>query len=194
VNFSRLLNDTVSILKPDGATSPTLKAAISKNQITLENVFLIEPGDLVVRTMSNGGTETFRVIDPGFKEKFHAIPAHYQMQVEKLGLPEAKAAVKSITYNIHGNNARVNLHSVDASTNVVQADTRHSVHIAAIRAGVQSTALSDTEKGDAQDIINAIEQGIQSGVAKKAVVRALLQALPELPATQSSLAAIKELY
>ena len=58
--------------------------------------------------MSNGAEETFLVIDPNFHEELFGMQAHYQMKVKKLGLPEAKKAIQNITYNISGNNARVN--------------------------------------------------------------------------------------
>ena len=65
----------------------------------MQSDVLIEPRDIIQRIMSNGGRETFKVIDPGFHESFHNIPAHYQMKVQKLGIPEADKAIQSVIYN-----------------------------------------------------------------------------------------------
>jgi hypothetical protein len=103
MNFQSLLTDSVVLLKKNGITFNEIMASVQKNKIFIHRSdLLIEPGDLIQRKMSNGGEEIFEVIDPGFHEKFHGIPAGYQMDVRKLGLPEAEKAVQSITYNISG--------------------------------------------------------------------------------------------
>jgi hypothetical protein len=109
--------DRVTVVKLDGGRFADLPASVqSKKAFINRSDPLIEPGDLLIRKMSNGAEETFRVIDPGFHESFHGIPAGYQMTVEKFGLPEAKKAIQSITYNVTGKNARINHQSVDNST------------------------------------------------------------------------------
>ena len=107
--FADLMNDTIELLKTDGTKKTGLKASVQKSKIFMEaNGILVEPRDLIIRKMSTGGEETYRVIDPGFYEGIGGFNAHCQMEVHKLGLPEAKTAVQNITYNITGNNARVN--------------------------------------------------------------------------------------
>jgi hypothetical protein len=64
----------------------------------MQSDILIEIGDLIQRKMSNGGKEIYEVINPEFYEKTYSIPAHYQIKHKKLGVPEAKQAVQSITY------------------------------------------------------------------------------------------------
>jgi hypothetical protein len=118
--------------------------------------------------MSNGGEETFRVIDPGFHEAFHGIPAGYQMTVEKLGLPEAKRAVQSITYNVTGNNARINHHSVDNSSNVVAGNDAVQEKLAALRREVESLNLSVTDRQAAMDVVDAVDAQLRvSGSGKR---------------------------
>src|SRR5690554_5742652 len=113
-----MLNDKVILLKKNGDRVEGIKASVQAKKIFINRSdILIETGDLIQRNMSNGGEETYEVIDPGFHESFHGIEAHYQMTHRKLGLPEAKAAVQSITYHISGPNARVNNHSTDNSLN-----------------------------------------------------------------------------
>lgn len=118
--FNQLLRDRVSIVKADGTRTDDLPANVTSTSISIHRSEpLIEPGDLVIRKASNGAEETFRVIDPNFREAFHGIPARYEMKVQKLGIAEARNAVKSVTYNVTGSNARINHHSEDNSTNTV---------------------------------------------------------------------------
>lgn len=141
--FADMMNDTIDLLKSDGTKNTGLKASVQKNKIFMDaNGVLVEPQDLILRRMSNGAEKTYRVIDPGFHENFHGIKTHYQMEVHKLGLPEAKSAVQSITYNITGNNARINQNSIDNSTNVVQIDARTIQYIEALRKEIDGSSLS----------------------------------------------------
>jgi hypothetical protein len=151
---------------------------------------LIESGDLIQRRMSNGAEETYRVIDPGFYEAFGGIPANYQIEVQKLGIPEAKHAVQSITYNITGNNARINQNSVDNSTNVVNLDAHAMHHIAALRSEIDRLLLPDEEKAAAHEVISTVEEQLKSGKPNKSVVTALLSSLPQVANITSIIANI----
>ena len=181
-----MMNDTIDLLKSDGTKKTGLKASVQKNKIFMDaNGVLVEPQDLILRRMSNGAEETYRVIDPGFHENFHGIKAHYQMEVHKLGLPEAKSAVQSITYNITGNNARINQNSIDNSTNVVQIDARAIQYIEALRKEIDGSSLSASEKVEANEVIDEVDGSFRSGNPKKSVVTALLKSLPHVASVAS---------
>jgi hypothetical protein len=189
-----LMNDTVALLKKDGTKVTDLKASVQRNKICISaGKLLIEPEDLIQRTMSNGGEETYRVIDPGFYEAFHGIPANYQMVVQKLGIPEARQAVQSITYNITGNNARVNQNSVDNSTNVVQIDSAVLQNLEALRAEIARLQISEAERTAAVEVIDTVEEQFKSGQPKKSVVSALLSALPHVANVSSIVSCIVSL-
>jgi len=121
VPLSNLLKDKFYVLKSNGQKSHTLKVSVQRKGIYLMRAeILVEVNDLIQRVMSNGETDTFLIIDPGFHEGTgRSIPAHYQMKVKKLGLSEAEKAVLSITSNISDPNARVNKNATDYSNNVV---------------------------------------------------------------------------
>ena len=53
----------------------------------------IEPGDLVIRKLSSGSEETYRISDPGYYEGAEGIEANYQMHVHKLSPEDAASAV-----------------------------------------------------------------------------------------------------
>jgi len=177
--FRKLMNDNVELLKKDGSRTPELKASVQKSKIFMDaGKLLIEPGDLIIRKMSNGAEETYKVIDPGFYEKFGGIPANYQMDVEKLGLQDAKKAIQHITYNITGNNARVNQNSIDSSYNVVQIDNRILNHISELRQELAKLDIPDSERQSAYEIVDELDSQFQSGKPKKSIVSALLASLP----------------
>lgn len=189
--FADLMNDTIDLLKSDGTKKTGLKASVQKNKVFMDaNGVLVEPQDLIMRRMSNGAEETYRVIDPGFHESFHGIKAHYQMEVHKLGLPEAKSAVQSITYNITGNNARVNQNSIDNSTNLVQIDARAIQYVEALRKEIDGSSLSASEKAEANEVIDEVDGCFRSGNPKKSVVTALLKALPQVANVASIVSAL----
>lgn len=67
-----MMNDTVELLKSDGTKKTGLKASVQRTKVFMDaKGVLVEPEDLISRKMSNGAEETYRVIDPGFREDFH---------------------------------------------------------------------------------------------------------------------------
>nr|WP_205600824.1 hypothetical protein [Halomonas socia] len=178
MTFSDMLNDDVTLLKKNGDRVEGIKASVQGEMIFINRSdILIETGDLIQRNMSNGGEETYEVIDPGFHESFHGIEAHYQMTHRKLGLPEAKAAVQSITYHISGPNARVNNHSTDNSVNTVNINPDVAEHISMLRQEVKRL-LPNKEQKPALEVVDAIEGQFESSAPSKVVVKTLLGALP----------------
>ena len=179
MSFDDLLTDTVSLLKQNGEVVEGIKASVQKGKIFIQRSdLLIEQGDLLQRLMSNGAEETYRVIDPGFHEKFHSIPAGYQMDVHKLGLPEAKSAVQNITYNISGTNNRINQNSTDNSINIANINPDVQDHINALRDEIKNLNLPEEEANASYEVIDAVESQFKSDKPSKTVVKTLLSALP----------------
>lgn len=190
MSFSDFMTDTITVRKSNGEIIDNLKASVQSNQIFLDRSdILIEPNDLIERKMSNGGVETFDVIDPGFHEAFHGIDAHYQMKVKKLGLPEAKQRARSITYNITGHNARINHDSVDNSINSVHAAGELQEYLVALRQIIES--IEDVkQKKDAIEILGSVESQLALPKPSKTVVSVLLGALPHIASISSLTSAI----
>ncbi|WP_439845707.1 hypothetical protein [Aeromonas veronii] len=193
--FKSLMNDTIEIIKGDGTKHSGIRASVQKTKVHMDaDGLLVEPEDLIIRRMSNGAEETYRVIDPGFYEEWEGFPAHYQMDVQKLGIPEAKKAVQHITYNINGNNARVNQNSVDNSTNIVNVDTKAAEYIEELRKEISRSNLSASEKQDAIEIIGEVDEAFRSGSPKRSVVSALLKSLPQAANVATIVSAIIGLF
>lgn len=189
--FSSLLKDTVSLLKKNGEKIDGIKASVQSKKIFVQRSdILIETGDLIQRKMSNGGEETYEIIDPGFHERHVSIPAGYQMTYRKLGLPEAGQIVKNITYNISGSNSRVNNHSIDNSKNIVNFNQDVTDKISQLRSEIEKIIDNPEEKKEAIEIVDAIEGQFLSEKPSKKVVKALLASLP----AASSIASIGSFF
>lgn len=177
--FGSLERDHVTVIKQDGQRFESQPASVQKDRIYMNgSKLLIEPGDIIERVMSNGGKETYRVIDPGWHEGSSIIPSGYQMNVENLSVARPAPAMQSVTYNINGDNARVNNHSVDNSTNVVGGGDEVAKVLLSLREEIQSLGLSVGQRQDALDLVDAAEAQFASGSPKKGVLKAILDGLP----------------
>ncbi|WP_164469886.1 hypothetical protein [Aliarcobacter cryaerophilus] len=80
--FSMLLKDKLKLIKKNGEIIEQIQGSVQKNKIyIMRGDILIEKDDIIERFMSNGGIETFQVINPNFYEKHNSISAHYQLEV-----------------------------------------------------------------------------------------------------------------
>ena len=194
--FNRLMRDTITIVKRNsGVRFEGIKAAVQSEEISiLQSEPFIEPNDLILRSMSNGGEETFVVLDPGFHEGLGPIPAGYRARVRKMGLPEAQSAVQSITYNVTGSNARINNHSVDNSTNLVQDNSAEVARLLSeLRSAMNAASLSLADRNEALEIIDGVESQFTGEKPKRSVIRAMLNALPHAATVASTIGALVSL-
>lgn len=191
MSFTSMMTDTVELLKRDGTSVKGIKASVQKASITTFDVSaVIEPHDLLIRTASNGIQETYEVIDPVFHEKFHSIPANYQIQVRKLGVPEAKSEVQSITYNVTGAGSRVNHNSTDNSVNTIMLNSEVQGSLDTIREEIEKANLPAQQRDEALDVVQELKEQFDSGKPKKTIVSALLGALPSIATITKAVGAI----
>ena len=112
-----LLTDRVRLLKANGEIMEEIPASVQPPRVFIDDSsLLIEEGDRIERIASNGLRDMYVVEDPGFKETFGGIKAHYQIRVRKEGQPQRDKG--SYNVSVSGPNARVNIGSTDNSTNV----------------------------------------------------------------------------
>jgi hypothetical protein len=192
--FDALETDIVSLLKKaTGEIINNIKASVQANKIfTTGGHVLIESGDLIYRKMTNGGEETYQVIDPGFHEEFHGMPAGYQIKVKKLGLPEAETEKHNIVYNISftGNNNRFNKDSLDQSTNISKIQKKIDEHLESLRKEINQLKISAVDKQDLVELLEALEDQINSGKPKLGVVKTIIGTLSTRGAEIASIGAL----
>jgi hypothetical protein len=185
-----LMQDKVDLLKQDGTRVGGLQASVQKGKIFTFAKEVISPNDLLIRTTSNGAEETYEVVDPVFYEQSGGIAAHYQIQVRKLGVPEAKQHVQSITYNVSGNGARVNHNSVDNSVNSITIDSDIQGNLETIRQEIEKSALPPEQRDEALEVVKELKEQFESGKPKKTIVSALVGALPSIATISKAVGAI----
>lgn len=184
--------DKVDLIKQDGSTCKDIAATVAGSELIVikGGKQIIDVGDLISRSLSNGGNETYQVVDPRYYERTPgAAGPHYQLHVKKLGLPEAQAAIQQITYNVTGNNARVNVGSVDNSTNSVVVGN-FAEHIKTIRDELQKLEMPETDRADALEVVDAVELELAKSKPKRAVISTLLDALPKVATISGAVAKI----
>jgi|GEM_PF-399131 len=192
VMFEDLMRDTIEVLKENGDRSASIRASVQRDKITLMNPvkLVVDVGDLVIRKLSIGTEETYRVVNPEFHEGLHGIPPHYTLHVHKLGVPEAKRAVENVTYNISGHNTHINNNSVDQSTNISHSESEIARQLSELRAAVLESNISGQEKQEARELLDEVEIQLKSGRPKKSVIASLLKALPQVVSMTNAVASL----
>jgi hypothetical protein len=152
-----LLRDMVTIRTKDGKTYADVRASVQTGKIlTQRSDIPIQPGDEVVRRIPAGVDEVFVVDDPGFQAGFGGIPAFYDMRVHRADAPARAPRVGTVIYNLTGPNARFNINSVDASTNVVNQAPPELFE--ALRVAIKSRIPAGQEQQDLLASASDLEQ------------------------------------
>ncbi|MBY3026500.1 hypothetical protein GFM09_33730 [Rhizobium leguminosarum bv. viciae] len=173
MSFDDMMNDTVTLVKKDGTViKEGIKAQVSKGSIiTFDASLPIEPGDHFVRLQQSGLAEDYIVIDPGYMSGIGgraSIPSHFQSKVRRSDAPVAPPS--TIINNIHGPNARVNINSVDNSTNT--SITIQPLEVAALVEKIKPhlSALPEDTRTKMQVPIELLETEIRSGKPNTSVL------------------------
>lgn len=157
------LNDLVTLVKADGTVvKENIKAMVQPKTIFMDDETLpIEPGDHLLHKLPSGLVADYLVVDPGFfPENFTRMPAHFQTKVQRSssGNQPASTTIHNITNNytshVTGDNARVNINSVDNSSNYASAGEVSPI-FEQLKELLGSSDISDT---DGQNIRLSIEK------------------------------------
>ena len=166
-----MLNDIVTLVKKDGTVQKEgIKAQVSRGLIITSDANLpIEPGDHFIRIQPSGLAEDYIVIDPGFMSGGRGlIPPHFQSKVRRSDAPVA--APSTIINNLHGPNARVNVNSVDNSTNT--AISIQPLEVASLIEKIKPhlSSLPDDTRAQMHVPIELLETEIRSGKPNNSVL------------------------
>jgi hypothetical protein len=183
MSFGDMMKDQITLIKPNGERFESMRASVQGTKVFfMQAKPLIESGDEIVRIASNGGQDRMVVIDPGFHEAFHGIPAHYQMTVQKVGGYQAppQQQVVPVVYNFNGDNARVNHASIDNSINVVNREDASAKLIKELRELILNADIPQEQQEVAADALDVVEAQFESGKPKASIVTRMLDALPKI--------------
>lgn len=115
----RMMTEILSFLKADGTGQKDgIKGLVTgKKLMTFDTSLPVQPEDRFLRELPSGLVEEYIVEDPGYQAGVGgAIGPHFQATVRRSDT--AAAPAKTVINNIQGNNARVNINSVDNSQNL----------------------------------------------------------------------------
>jgi hypothetical protein len=161
MSFNSLMRDKVTLIKKSGNRIENIRASVQIDKIfTNDPAIPIEDGDVFERTLPTGIVERYDILDAGFMQGTEGTPPHYQSVVRKQTKIDPLAQPSQIIYNLTGPNARVNIQSIDSSTNVVE---------------VEPTELFGRIRA-------AIDQGVQDGE----LLKKLQEKVAELEKTQGT--------
>ena len=106
--FSEFERGTVYLVKKSGESSQQYKVSFnsSKGIATIYREIEVEEGDTLVRILPNQKEEFYTVLEVNYSQKFHDIPAHYQLQLRKDASLKS-SRLSSQTINIHGDNVQI---------------------------------------------------------------------------------------
>ena len=125
---NRLYRDLITIIGRDGTMRGELRAVVDKNRIITEDAsMLVEVGDTIERALPHGTKETLVAKEVQFHRGTgrRGIQDCYDITTERPGTqtPESRRADVSVFVS-ESPNSRVNLNSIDNSSNVVNMQAR----------------------------------------------------------------------
>jgi hypothetical protein len=122
MNLTDQCNEKVTIEKQDASRYEQVSAMVTDKMVLVPDVKIpIEPGDAILRELPSGIVERLTITEPGFHAQFHGIQPHYQVKYRREG--KKPAGTPGYIFHVSGENARVNIHSTDQSSNVVTQQT-----------------------------------------------------------------------
>ncbi len=120
MTFGNLMKDSIALVKKDGQKFYDIKASVQHEKIyTYDSSIPIEEGDVFERALPSGIIERYTILDAGFNEAIGQIEPHYQSLVKKQTKIDTPQQPNHVVYNLLGSNSRVNIHSVDVSSNTI---------------------------------------------------------------------------
>ena len=121
--FRQIMKDTVTLVKRDSRRFENIRASVQRDKIFIDDASIpVEEGDTYERKLPSNIVERYTVLDAGYYEGIAGIKAHYQSVVRKETKIEPQRQPTQVVYNLIGPNSRVNIQSVDTSTNLVEVE------------------------------------------------------------------------
>lgn len=121
--FDRMMQDRIVVIKADGTRSREFKAVVARDKIVFDDTdFPLDDGDFIERRLPHDRVELYEVLESGYQPGMGSIPDHYQATVRKTTSRVPPRGGPTTNVTLSGPNARINVNSIDASTNVVNGD------------------------------------------------------------------------
>ncbi|MBB2685235.1 UNVERIFIED_ORG: hypothetical protein GGD47_002823 [Rhizobium etli] len=181
MSFDDLTTDKVTLVKADGTViKEGINAQVSPGKIiTFDKKLQLEPNDHFLRPLPNGLVEDYIVTDPGYFAGIHGIEGHFQAKVRRSDAPVAPAqtVIHNITNHFHGPNSRVNINSIDNSTdsNINISTMKLAGLLDEVKPYVSS--LPEPQRSSVLPRIELLEAEVRSGSPDQSRVRDALTSI-----------------
>jgi len=155
--FEHLMQDRVTLIKKDGLKFEGIKASVQRDKIFSNDVNIpIEEGDVFERTLPSGVVERYTILDAGFNEGIGGIKSHYQSEVQKQTKIDPPQQPSQVVYNLTGPNARINIQSVDSSSNIVGIDPTNL--FSELRDTIQKSVFDIQQRAELTNKVKELEE------------------------------------
>lgn len=102
MSIDQLCNEEIYLVR-GGQQSGPYKATFQKGKFTIfDGTLVVDSGDLIDRPLPNGRAERYTITNVHFTHKFHSIPAHVELEVQKQGAQVPFSKAKTVNINISG--------------------------------------------------------------------------------------------
>jgi hypothetical protein len=174
MNLLKQCNEKVTVERRDNSRYENVPALVSREMILIPDAKIpIEPEDAILRQLPSGIVERLVVTEPGFYATVHGIPAHYQVKYRREG--QKPGGTPGYHIHLNGDNSRVNIDSIDNSTNTINKEAIDFTELAVELVKLRKVLLERAQTPEHYTAIGAIasaETETNSGDASK-VKRAL---------------------
>ncbi len=162
-------NERITVERVDGSRHENVPALVTDKMILIGDPKVpIASNDVVLRHLPSGLVQRLVVTDPGFHPEFHALSAHYQAKYRLEG--QEADGKPGYTFNLSGNNQRVNIQSTDNSVNSVTYEAKDMPELARELAKLRAALLplaSDAEHFAAIGAVASAEIAAKNGESSK---------------------------
>jgi hypothetical protein len=118
LDLKRRCNEQITLEHKDGSRRENVPSLVTGEIVLVADESVpISPGDAILRQLPSGLVERLIVADPGFHARSRTTGAHYQIRYRREDQQPANSP--GHVFNVTGPNARVNVNSIDNSSNLI---------------------------------------------------------------------------
>ena len=172
--FGTLATENLRVCPQNGDAPIPTKGRVAGSIILINDARVpLRVDDAVERSLPSGIVERFIITDPGYHETVgHGIPSHYQAKFRREDAAPSRSPMSAI--HVTGDHARINVGSVDHSTNSIQylaasgQNDELASELRALRLELLSKAGDAPENYSAIGVIATAESAATEGDEAKA--------------------------
>jgi hypothetical protein len=186
-------NDRVKVTKKDGRTFDSVPALVQRGQVQFANTDVpIDDGDRIERALPGNSVERLVVTDAGYTRGIAGLADFYLSSVRREGdVAAERGNPQQTTINVTGDLSRINVNSIDASSNVVTVET--TTVFKSMRDSLNNANIDSTIREALLKHINAMEAESSSPLLAKRYAEFMSAAADHLQVFSAFLPALSQI-